>query len=113
MREKLWSPGKARKVWIVWYEDDQGSGDKRVYAHKLEAHEDVREMLESLVRENLEQADEGDPDDAVSPRELLLSIKNELETNRIEHALSDWEEFRDSFSSEGIVHLEEAVLLGA
>lgn len=113
VREKLWSPGQSRKVWIVWFEDDQGSGDKRVYAHKIEAYQEVRELLESVVRENLENMDEGDADDIDRPRELLLSIKNEVEMNRIDHALSDWEEFRDSFGSEAIIHLEEAVLLGA
>jgi len=112
--KKLWSPGKERKVWIVWYEDEDryDASVKRVYAHKIEAEDDVRETLRLTVEGQLEGLSEGDPDELDRPRELLLQILKEMGKD-VGAALSDWESYAEDFGVPEKIFFEEATLYGA
>jgi hypothetical protein len=113
MKEKLWSPGKPRKVWVVWYEDDDPyPWEKSVYFHKIEAESHARELLRDVASEALRDFDEGEPDEVDRPRETLLSILETLEKD-LDAAFAEWEDFRNDFGSDKQIFFEEAVLYGA
>lgn len=114
MREKLWSPGKARKCWIVWYEDQGGPGDMGVFYHKIEAESDIDGILRDVAGQELKNWDPSDRYDSVTAAiELLESVIKNLDDHKVWDALSDWEEYRVEYTPDQTIHVEEGKLYGA
>jgi hypothetical protein len=111
---KIWSPGKPKPCWIIWYHDQMGPGSMRVYAHKIEAEDDISEMLRGIVSGEMENWGQQDDDEnARVARELLGSVMDNLDKKKVWDALADWEEYRGEYTPDGTIYVEEATLYGA
>lgn len=114
MNEKLWSPGKKRSCWIVWYEDQDGPGNMAVFYHKVEAENDIDGILRGVVSDELENWDPSDRDDSVTAAiELLESVIKDLDDHKVWDALSAWEDYHHEYDPDQTIHVEEGMLYGA
>lgn len=112
MKEKLWSPGKPRTCWILWYEDQDGAGDKTVYLHKIEVEEQIKEILRNMVEDRLKSLDPGEEGEHDPERATLLGILEVLDKKPFE-ALYHWAVFAEDFSVDERLNAEESKLFGA
>lgn len=112
MKEKLWSPGKPRVCWILWYQDRDGDGDKTVYLHKVEVEEAIKEILRDMVQDRLRSLDPGEEGEPDPERETMLGIQEILEKKPFE-ALYHWAVFAETFSIDERLNAEESKLFGA
>jgi hypothetical protein len=111
MKEKLWSPHKERKCWIVWYEDQEGPGDKSVYANRMEAEAYLHEMVQDVTESELKDLDPED-EDATETREILMEILEALRKSTMT-GYGLWGDHHDNVGLDMNVHFEEARLFGA
>lgn len=112
--KKLWSPGTPRECWIIWYEDREGPGNMAVFFHKVEAENDISEMLRSVAGEEYENWDPADDDENTTRAvELLESVRKNLDKKRVWDAMADWEEYHGEYNPDQTVHVEQGKLYGA
>lgn len=121
MKEKLWSPKKPKPAWVIWYEDLTGEGDKHTFIVKLEAEQRILELIEGLVKDELEWRGPRDPeeeeaegeDTGGSARDRLAELERLVKAEKAWAALEEWEAFAQDFTPEATLHVEETSVYGA
>jgi hypothetical protein len=113
---------KPKKVWIIWYEDIEGLGDKHVFKTEVSAKERIAELLggimDSVDGEWKAAEEQGHMDDFHEElKRLSEAVRSALSAGKVQDALDLWQEFesedqqgtRDWF---GTLRVEGSVIAG-